>query len=303
MPSWQGKSKGNKLGYRIFIALLRYGGVRPAYVLLRFVAGYYFLFSYSSSRPIFHYFHTKIGYNRRRSLFGVYRNYYVFGQTLIDKIVVMAGIPNKFTFQFEGEHHLRELVAAGKGGIMLSAHLGNWEVAGHLFKRLQTRINIVMFDGEHQRIKSYLEGVTGERNVNVIVIKDDLSHIYAINDALSNNELVCMHADRFMEGNKTVKMRFMGEEALFPAGPFLLAATFRVPVSLVFAFKETSTHYHLYATPPRAYHGRRQQGVAEAVAGFVSALEEKVRLYPEQWFNYYDFWEIRETEQMQATKS
>lgn len=291
MPSWQGKSKGNKLGYRIFIALLRYGGVRPAYLLLRFVAGYYFLFSYSSSRPIFHYFHTKIGYSRWRSLCSVYRNYYVFGQTLIDKIVVMAEIPNKFTFQFDGEHYLRQLVAAGKGGILLSAHLGNWEVAGHLFKRLQTRINIVMFDGEHQRIKQYLEGVTGGRNVNVIVIKDDLSHIYAINDALSNNELVCMHADRFMEGNKTVRTRFMGEDALFPAGPFMLAATFRVPVSQVFAFKETPVHYHLYATPPREYHGRRSQGVQEAVGEFVATLEEKVRQYPEQWFNYYDFWE------------
>jgi len=291
MPSWQGKSKGNKLGYRIFIDILRYGGIWPAYALLRCVAGYYFLFSHSSSRPIFRYFRTRIGYGWWRSLRSVYRNYYVFGQTLIDKVVVMAGISNKFTFEFEGEHHLRQLIAAGKGGILLSAHLGNWEVAGHLFKRLETRINIVMFDGEHERIKQYLSTVTGERNVNVIVIKDDLSHIYAINDALSNNELVCMHADRFLEGNKTETALFLGSNARFPAGPFLLAATFRVPVSLVFAFKESATHYHLFATPPREYHGRRKQGVQEAVQDFVHVMEEKVRQYPEQWFNYYDFWE------------
>ncbi|WP_238386602.1 LpxL/LpxP family acyltransferase [Chitinophaga rupis] len=249
------------------------------------------MFSHSSSRPIFRYFRTRIGYGWWRSLRSVYRNYYVFGQTLIDKVVVMAGIPNRFTFQFEGEHHLRQLIAAGKGGILLSAHLGNWEVAGHLFKRLETRINIVMFDGEHERIKQYLSSVTGERNVNVIVIKDDLSHIYAINDALSNNELVCMHADRFLEGNKTETALFLGSNARFPAGPFLLAATFRVPVSLVFAFKESATHYHLFATPPREYHGRRKQGVQEAVQDFVHVMEEKVRQYPEQWFNYYDFWE------------
>ncbi|HJT72441.1 MAG TPA: hypothetical protein VJ720_00450, partial [Chitinophaga sp.] len=186
MSSWEGKSKGNKLGYSIFIATLRYGGVLPAYVLLRFVAAYYFIFSYSSSRPIFNYFHTKIGYGWWRSLLSVYRNYYVFGQVLIDKVVVMSGIGNKFTFEFEGEKYLREITAAGRGGIMLSAHLGNWEVAGHLFRRLETRINIVMFDGEHERIKKYLSSVTGERNVNIIVIKDDLSHIYAINEALSN---------------------------------------------------------------------------------------------------------------------
>jgi predicted LPLAT superfamily acyltransferase len=292
MPSWEGKSKGNKLGYSIFIGILRYGGVLPAYLLLKFVAAYYFLFSYSSSRPIFQYFHTKVGYGWWRSLRSLYRNYYVFGQVLIDKVVVMSGIPNKFTFEFEGEEYLREITTSGRGGIMLSAHLGNWEVAGHLFTRLKTRINIVMFDGEHERIKRYLSSVTGERNVNIIVIKDDLSHIYAINDALSNQELVCMHADRFLEGNKTVQVPFLGHDARFPVGPFLLAATFRVPVSMVFAFKETSTHYHLYATPPKEYPGHRRQGVELAVQDFVQELEKMIKQYPEQWFNYYDFWEL-----------
>ena len=125
MPSWQGKSKGNKLGYRIFIGVLRYGGVRPAYFLLAFVAGYYCLFSYRSTQSIFRYFYRKLGMGRFRSLISVYRNYYVFGQTLIDKIVVMAGIPNRFSFRFEGEEHLHNVVAGRKGGILLSAHLGN----------------------------------------------------------------------------------------------------------------------------------------------------------------------------------
>ncbi len=290
MPSWQGKSKGNKLGYRIFIGVLRYGGVQPAYFLLRFVAFYYCLFSYRSSRSIFQYFHRKIGYSRFRALLSVYRNYYVFGQTLLDKVVVMAELPNRFTFEFDGEPYLHDIVSGGKGGILLSAHLGNWEVAGHLFSRLQTRINIVMFDGEHQRIKSYLEGITGGRNVNVIVLKDDLSHIYAIHDALSKQELVCMHADRFLGGNKTMEMNFLGEPARFPIGPFLLACTFRVPVSLVFAFKETTHHYHLYATEPTVYQSARQGGVEKAIQDFVQVMEEKVRKYPLQWFNYYDFW-------------
>ena len=289
MPSWQGKSKGNKLGYSIFIAILRYGGVYPAYFLLRFVAAYYFLFSWSSSRPIYKYFHTKVGYGRLRSLVSLYRNYYIFGQTLIDKVVVMADMANKFTFDFDGETHLREMVTGGKGGILLSAHLGNWEVAGHLFKRLETRINIVMFDGEHERIKAYLAAVTGGRNVNIIVLKDDLSHIYAINEALSNQELVCMHADRFLPGNKTMTANLLGSPAQFPLGPFLLASTFRVPVSAVFAFKESATHYHFYATPPKVYTGRKEQPAA--LHDFVAHMEEMIRKYPEQWFNYFDFWE------------
>jgi len=292
MPSWQGKSRGIPFGYRIFVSILRHLGVQPAYLLLRIVVLYYFLFSFKASKLIFHYFHKKLHYTRFKSVGLLYKNYYRLGQTLIDKVVVMAGISNKFSFDFEGEENLRNITALQKGGLLLSAHLGNWEVAGHLLKRLQTNIHVVMYDGEHQQIKRYMEGVTGKRNMRVIVIKEDLSHIYAISEALKNNELVCMHADRFVEGNKTMRCNFLGEPARFPAGPFVLAATFRVPVSFVFAFKETSAHYHLYASQPKQYQGLSKDGMMEALLqDFAMAMEEKAKLYPEQWFNYYNFWE------------
>ncbi|MFT3826158.1 MAG: lipid A biosynthesis acyltransferase [Chitinophagaceae bacterium] len=291
MPTWQGKSQATPLGYRIFVGILKRFGVLPAYVLLRFVAVYYFFFSRKSSRAILAYFRQRLGYGAIPSLLKLYRNYYLFGQTLIDKIVMMSGIRNRFTFDFDGEEHLHAMAQLQKGGLLLSAHIGNWEIAGHLLKRLETRINIVMFDGEHQRIKDYLEKVTGKRNARIIVIKDDLSHIYAISDALKNNELVCMHADRFLEGNKTVTVNFLGADALLPAGPFLLAATFKAPVSFVFSMKETSLHYHFFASEPKAYPGKpREEAIQQMANDFALEMEKKVRAYPEQWFNYYDFW-------------
>ncbi len=292
MPSWQGKSRGTPFGYRIFVSILKHFGVKPAYLLLRAVVIYYFLFSFRSSKLIFHYFHRKLGYGRRRSLGLLYKNYYRLGQTIIDKVVIMSGIPNKFSFNFEGEEHLRTITEMQKGGLLLSAHLGNWEIAGHLLKRLNTKINVVMYDGEHQQIKKYLEGVTGQRNMQVIVIKEDLSHIYTISEALKNNELVCIHADRFVEGNKTMTCDFLGAPARFPAGPFILAATFKVPVSFVFAFKETDTHYHLYASDVKEYKAHTKEAMMkQLLQQFAAAMEEKAKIYPEQWFNYYDFWQ------------
>ena len=184
------------------------------------------------------------------------------------------------------------LPGLGKGGILLSAHIGNWDVAGHLFTRLETRINIVLYDGEHEQIKEYLEGVTGKRNVNIIVIKNDLSHIYAISDAFSNNELVCMHADRFIEGNKTMTANFLGLEAKFPMGPFLLASKFQVPVSFVFAVKENNLHYHFFASAIKDYSTYTKDIVMQQMLNdYAGEMENKVKKYPEQWFNYYDFWE------------
>lgn len=280
MADWEGKSKGTKTGYGIFITILKTLGVMPAYVLLVFVAGYYFLFSWKSSRAIWYYLRARLGYSFLQSLVKLYSNYYWFGQAIIDRIVMMGGIKNRLTFNFDGEDHLHEMVRNGKGGLLLSAHIGNWEIAGHLLKRLQTKINIVMFDGEHQQLKQYLENTTGMRSAHIIVIKDDISHIYEIMEALQNNELVCMHSDRFLPGNKTLTTDFLGAPARFPQGSFALASKLAVPVSFVFAVKETTRHYHFFATPPVVYRDREGASAATVLTDFARAMADKVACYP-----------------------
>jgi predicted LPLAT superfamily acyltransferase len=291
MSLWQGKSKGNKAGYQVFVWILRNFGVLPAYFLLRFVVLYFFLFSYKSSRQIYFLYHHKLGYSRLSSFLKLYRNYFLLGQGIIDKVVVMSGIRNNFTYHFDGEEHLREIAALQRGGMLLSAHIGNWDIAGHLLKRLDTRINIVMFDGEQEQLKEYLDNITGKKSINIIFIKNDLSHIYEISDAFKNNELVCMHADRFLEGNKTLTADFLGEKARFPMGPFVLASRFKVPVSFVFAVKESSLHYHFFASKIKNYdHLDKRVMMQEMLVDFAKEMEVKVKQYSEQWFNYYNFW-------------
>lgn len=291
MSLWQGRSRGNKTGYQIFVWILKTLGVLPAYLLLKIIVLYFFLFSYKSSKQIFSLYHNRLGYSWFSSITLLYKNYYLLGQSIIDKIVVMSGIKNKFTYNFDGEENLREIVSLKKGGILLSAHIGNWDIAGHLLKRLDTRINIVMFDGEQEQIKEYLDAITEKKTVRFIFIKNDLSHIYEISDALNNNELVCMHGDRFLEGNKTMTASFLGENARFPIGPFVLAAQFKVPVSYVFAVKESNFHYHFFASKIKMYeHLKKTEVLQEMLREFANEMEVKLKNYPEQWFNYYNFW-------------
>ncbi len=291
MTSWEGKSKGTKFGYSIFIGILRKFGVIPAYVLLRFVALYYVIFSAQTSAIMLDFFKQRIGFSKFRSLLKLYRNYYLFGQSLIDKIVLMSGIPNRLTFNFDGEENLRKIVSMERGGILLSAHIGNWEIAGFLLKRLGTKFNIVMYEGEHKHIKEYLDSIVGEREFNIIVIRNDISHIYQITDALSKNEIVCIHADRFVENHRTISTEFLGENANFPLGPFLLASRLKVPVSFVFAMKESTHHYHFFASDIHEYESvNRNKAPGNILLDFVAELEKKIKLYPEQWYNYYNFW-------------
>ena len=296
MSSWKGQTRGGVFGYKIFVGTLKYFGLSFAYFLLYFVVAYFIFTSGKAFGYLFRYFHEIQKYGRLRSLVCIYRNYYIFGQVLLDKTAMLAGFQSKFTFDFEGEEYLRQMK---DGGLLVSAHVGNWEIAGQLLNRLEKRINIIMFDAEHRQIKGYLSDVLSSRNVNFIVIRDDFSHLLEIKQAMANKEIIAMHGDRFIEGNRTVVLDFMGKPAAFPIGPVNLAAKFKVPVSFVFAVKETSSHYHFYATP--LHHvafttnlKQREENFREALEIYTGKFEEILRKYPLQWFNYYNFWKLPE---------
>jgi predicted LPLAT superfamily acyltransferase len=207
-------------------------------------------------------------------------------------------IPSDGCIVIVNEQYLRKMVDEHTGGLLISAHAGNFEMAGNMLERLNTRVNIIMVDSEHEKIREYLSSVT-RRNFNIIVIRDDNSHIYEINRAFSEKEIVCIHGDRFVRGSKKMAARFLGGNAFFPTGPFYLALKFGVPVSFVFAMKESKDHYHFYASPPELYEkqgipGKRDQIILVIIKHYICQLEKIIRKYPSQWFNYYNFWESDE---------
>ena len=287
MPiKWKGRSRGTLLGYKIFVFLIRYAGLSGAYFLLVFVASYFMIFSSADRNTIYKFYRKKLAYGRLKSVLASYKNFFVFGQTIIDKVAIYSAAKADFTYAFEGQQYLEEIIAAGKGGMIISAHIGNFEVAGHLLRRLNAKINQVTTDAEHARIKDYLNAVMVNQSNSYIVVKNNMTHIFEIDAALKNNELICFTGDRFFDKTKTIPANFLGEEANFPAGPFHLTTRFKIPYSFVFAMKEGARHYHFYATPGKVNEG----SVNDMVNEFTKALEDMVQKYPAQWFNYYDFW-------------
>jgi len=286
---WEGKSKGTVLGYKIFIFFIRKLGVRAAYGLLYFVALYYVFFAGKSSRSIYYYFHKRLKYSSLRSLSSIFKSYYVFGKTIIDKVAISSGLKDRFTSECDGVESIIDLLDKQQGGIMISAHVGNFEIAEFFFEEIDTRsqISLVTTDAEHKNIKEYMEKVTIRSNVKFILVKDDMSHIFEINNALSNGELVCFTGDRYMKGQKVLTESLMGKDANFPAGPFLLASRLNVPVLFVYVMKETNKHYHLYSRRAEVKN-RDAQGLLKK---YTESVEWMLKKYPLQWFNYYDFWE------------
>lgn len=290
MSDWDGKSKGTLLGYQIFVFCIKNLGVRAAYFVLYFVASYYFLFLTKTNRATFYYLHKRQGYPYFKAKRMLFMSYYTFGQTLIDKTAISAGMRNRFTYEFDGINVLMGLLEQKKGAVLISAHIGNFEIAEYFFSDIATdfQIHLVTSDMEHRPIKEYLESIAVKSTVKFIIIKEDLSHIYEINNALANNELICFTGDRYMDGVKYITEPFLGQDANFPAGPFLIASRLKVPVVFVYAMKEKNLHYHLYAREAEVKH-RDERALLKV---YIQSVESMLKKYPLQWFNYFDFWGV-----------
>jgi predicted LPLAT superfamily acyltransferase len=288
MSQWDGKSKGTALGYQFFLLSIKIFGLNFAYLILRFVSAYYFLTATKNKNAIIQFYTTALNYSADKASKLARKNFYIFGQTLLDRAAFLIGKSKQFSFSFTNEEYLIEMHQRGKGGILLSAHLGNWETAGNLLKkRVTSKINILIMDVEAEKIKQLLTSHTGGSHFNIIPIKDDLSHVIKVKNCLDNNELVAMHADRFSGTAKIFEADFLGHKAKFPLGPFIISSKLNSPVSFVFAVKEKKFQYSLSASKPIIDKLEPEQ----LGKMYIEELERKVKEHPEQWFNYYNFYE------------
>lgn len=292
--SWSGSSGNTQMGYSIFLWLIDKGGRRAAYVLLFWVALVYWLFHQKANRSLNQLYRHRLHFSFLKSHRYRWRNYIQFGQSLIDKVdYALRPEHSAWAIQREeGLHYFQQIFEKGQGGILIGAHLGNWDMAGQMLAQQLGKVNVVMYDGEQEGIKALLERKMGKTLYQVIYIDKDQQYLYDIRKALERNELVCLLGDRFVLGQRTSSLEFLGTQASFPDGPFYLAALMKVPVCFVHAFKIKGTQYsfkaHLASDSSIMTTKERADRLQKE---YVTLLEEQLTLHPDQWFNYFDFWD------------
>ena len=272
---------------RTLIRLFRILPLGVLYGCMALVIPFYMLFA-KGFKASYRFFRKRIGYGPVKSFFHVYRNEFAFGQVVLDRFAAFAG--KKFDMEVPRMDLFRELCAGQDGFVQLSSHVGNYEMVGYSLVSPKP-INALVFAGETATVMQNRALLFGATNVRMVPVSEDLSHIFSLNNALADGEIASLPGDRVFGSKKTVLCPFFGEPAPFPAGPFTLAAQRGAPVLLVFVMKEGRRRYKvLLERLPDPEGATRQERVQFLADAYAAALEAVVRQYPEQWYNFYDFW-------------
>ena len=286
---WAGTTYGNEWMHKWLIRMLRCMDVT---VLYAFVAVFVIpvCLVLNPSRGIaYRYFRRRIGYGRLKSAWKTYVNHCLFGQVVIDKFAMYAG--KKFHIEIEGEEHFLNLAAQEEGFVQLSAHIGNYEIAGYTLVSKSKRFNALVYAGEKASVMRNRDKMFAGTNVGMIAISSDMSHLFEIERALENGEIVSMPADRIFGSKKDMEHDFLGAKARFPIGPFSVATMRGLDVLAVNVMKTSLRGYKIYVTPLQYDKtATRQEQIRQLSQAYVSELERRVRQYPTQWYNYFEYW-------------
>jgi predicted LPLAT superfamily acyltransferase len=223
----------------------------------------------------------------------VFKHFYSFGRALIDRTAILAGLTQKFSFKFDGEEHLRNAVAEGRGVLLLTAHLGNWEAAGALLSRLDVPINVTGFDNERPEIRALLQGAS-KAKFRLLPLTDSPTSAVPLIAALKRGEVVAMLGDRSY-GSHSAPVSFVDGRASFPIGAYVMAAMAGAPLVHVFSLREPGWRYRFFGFPAQnpdmPHRSLREEYLRECAQRYAADLEKVMRLDPLQWYNFYPFWD------------
>ena len=288
---WTGKTKGLPLMHRMLIGACRFMPLWFIYTgLAIFVVPSCMIFSHKGYIAIYHYFRQRWHYGPLKSLWWVYKNHYRFGQVIIDRFYAYAG--GTFNITIDNYDLYLDLEKKSDGFMMVSSHIGNYELAGYKLKAENKRFNALVYGGEAQVVMENRQTKLSHNNIRMIPYSKDMSHLFLLSSALGEGEVVSIPGDRLFGSPRSMECDFLGAKAKFPQGPFTLASQRNVSVLAVNVMKKGYKKYHIYITqlPLPDADASRRESVEQLSQAFASEIERVLNIYPEQWFNYFEFW-------------
>jgi predicted LPLAT superfamily acyltransferase len=264
------------------------------------------LFAWSVATGYFLVFPRRVGNSIRvyRALFPdrhrwfhlwcAWRQFHNFTHVYQDRFVLQSA--KQLTYTSEGIQHLKDAVSAGRGGILLMSHMGNWEVAAHLLKRELKDLRLLLYMGikQKEQIERLQKEALEQSGIRIIAVEKDGGSPMDLVEGIKFIEsggVVSMTGDLvWKREQRVVPVRFLGREVLLPEVPHVLALLSGAPLFIFFAFRTAENHYQFTMTEAMylktTSRKERHTIIRQSAQAYARELEGALRQYPLQWYHF-----------------
>ncbi|MFJ3045521.1 acyltransferase [Herbaspirillum chlorophenolicum] len=238
----------------------------------------------------------------------VFRHFAAFGESLLDKMLLWGGLfPLQRVLVF-GQEPIAQAVATGRGGLMICTHLGNLELCRVMAREFPAMKLTVMVHTKHaQAFNRMLAQLDAHSQLNLLQVTEmSPATAMVLADKVAQGEFVVIAGDRIpvAPNPRVAHASFMGKQAPFPVGPYVLASLLQCPVHLMFSRRTANgaqLHFESFRERVDLPRKQRQQALDNLAADYAARLESHCLQTPFQWFNFYDFWATPSMDNRHAT--
>ncbi|WP_394173853.1 LpxL/LpxP family acyltransferase [Thalassotalea litorea] len=295
------QERGSFLGMSILMWSYKFLGRKLLWIVL-FPVVLYFYATSRSTRSASQEFMTRVAaatpYFKNRGQLTTLKHVCSFADSAFDKIDAWLGKISQRDIVYNDASIFPKLVEQKQGAVFIGSHLGNLEVCRAL-SQLHNKavINVLVFTENAVKFNKALERINADVSINLIQVSD-LNPAMAIHlkEKTEQGEFVVIVGDRtsVSQSGRVIYQDFLGAQAPFSQGPFILAALMEVPIFWLFCLKDKAKYRVIFEPVGQSLPMNRKNRariIENLVREYARRLAYYACLYPYQWYNFYSFWQ------------
>ena len=222
---------------------------------------------------------------------------HAFASVILDRVFLLTRGLAPFDIRVHGREQLEAMLARGNGVLLLGAHHGSFEVLSALKQeRPDLPLKIVMDRQQTADLNRLLYTMNPDISRQIIEVGSDPGEFaLQLQAVVQQGGIIGLLGDRVRAGETVMSAGFLGAPAEFPVAPYLIASMLKVPIVLGFGLYRGGNRYDLHfevlGESIQIARSERAAQLREWVQRYAQRLEHYARLAPENWFNFYDFWQ------------
>ncbi len=298
-----GKSLGSRFQHEIFYFMVRMRLLFLAKISIRFVVLYYSLLPSVRKRSYPYLSRRFPEANAFSRWIHCYKLYLCFAEGLLQRIALGILGKDSVTTTSASREYIKDNLPKDSGCIILTGHIGAWQLGLAGVERLNRPVNIVQWVHEEDNDRHYFEHEKqkDKHDMRVINSRDGVEASFAITAALQRKEIVCIGGDRITDTADTgIDVTFLGDTIQLPTIAYVLASITKVPLIVSFS---VLTDGLVHGVKSEILHvpnnlRRNREELRKCAQSFAAIMEDMVQEYPYHFFNFLDMWEKNDTTRM-----